>query len=228
MKIAIHQPNYLPWIGFFDKMDVVDRFIILDTVMHSKSGFTNRNKIKTPQGELWLTVPLKNKHIPINKLEVANGLNWQYKHWKSIENYYKKTPYWTTYSDELEKIYKGKWCYLADLNVALILFFKKVLNIQTEVFLGSNFEWEFGSGNLRNMKIVKHFGGNVYVSGDGARAYNDERDFVRNDIKLIYQDFKHPVYPQKWGEFISQLSILDMLFNCGPQTMDIIRNKRDE
>lgn len=228
MKIAIHQPNYLPWIGFFDKMDQVDRFVLLDTVIHSKSGFTNRNKIKTPQGVLWLTVPLKNKHIPINNLEIANQLNWQQRHWKSIENYYKKSPYWTTYSEELEEIYHDKWRYIADLNLVLIHFFKKVLNIKTETFIGSNFDWDFGTGNLRNMKIVKYFSGDIYVSGVGAKAYNVESDFRRNSITLVYQDFKHPVYPQKWGDFVPQLSILDMLFNCGPKTMDIIRSKRDE
>lgn len=228
MKIAIHQPNYLPWIGYFDKMDQVDKFILLDTALYSKSGFINRNKIKTPQGELWLTVPLKNKHQPINEIQIANELNWQQRHWNSIENYYKKSPYWTIYCVGLEQIYKSKWENISNLNISLINYIIKLLNIKTEIILGSDYDWKFGSGNMRNMKIVDYFGGDIYVSGIGAKAYNVESVFTDNNINLVYQDFKHPIYEQKWGEFIPNLSILDMLFNCGPETIDIIRKKRDE
>lgn len=227
MKIAIHQPNYLPWIGYFDKLDQVDKFVLLDTAIHSKSGFINRNKIKTPQGELWLTVPLKNKEMPINELQIANDLNWQSRHWKAIESNYRKSSFWALYSEGFEQIYNEKWNTISLLNLALIMHIKNLLNIKTELLMASDFEWDFGSGNTRNMNIVNYLDGTIYVSGVGARNYNNETEFTENDIKLIYQDFNHPKYEQRFGEFRPNLSIIDMLFNCGPETMEIIRKQRN-
>ena len=228
MKIAIHQPNYLPWIGYFDKLDQVDKFVLLDTAIHSKSEFINRNKIKTPQGSLWLTVPLKNKEKPINELQIASYLNWQSSHWKAIESNYKKSAFWKTYCDGFQKIYGVKWENMATLNNTLIKYIKGLLNIKTEILLESDFQLDFGKGTSRNMNIVNYLGGDIYVSGVGARSYNDESEFNKNDIELVYQDFQHPVYPQRWGNFQPNLSIIDMLFNCGPETMEIIRRQRRE
>lgn len=226
MKIAIHQPNYLPWIGYFDKLDQVDKFVILDTATHSKSGYINRTKIKTPQGNLVLTVPLKNKEIPINELKIQNNAKWYVSHWKAIEANYKKCPYWSTYKDGFEKIYQSSWENIAPLNIALIRHITSLLAIKTQIILESDLQMDFGSKNARNVNIVSHLGGDVYLSGIGARVYNDESAFNDHDIKLIYQDFQHPVYPQRWGNFEPYLSIIDMLFNCGPETMEIIRKQR--
>lgn len=226
MKIAIHQPNYLPWIGYFDKMDQVDTFVILDTANHSKSGYINRTQIKTPQGSLVLTVPLKQKEKPINELEIQNNVNWQIRHWKAIEANYKKCTYWADYKDGFEKIYCKKWDNIASLNIALIQHITMLLNITTELVIESDLQLDFGRNNARNVNIVSHLGGDIYLSGIGARVYNDENAFSNRHIKLVYQDFKHPEYPQRWGNFQYNLSILDMLFNCGPDTMAIIRQQR--
>ena len=227
MKIAIHQPNYLPWIGFFDKLDQVDKFVLLDKALHSKSGFLNRNKIKTPQGIYVLTVPIKNKEIPINELQIASNHNWQYKHWKIIESNYKNCPYWNDYKDGFKQIYQKQWDKIVPLNVALIRHIKTLLNITTELFLESDFHIDFGSKNTRNVNITSHLNGTIYLSGTGARAYNDINEFNDYHIQLIYQDFNHPIYPQRWGDFQSNLSIIDMLFNCGPETINILRNNRN-
>lgn len=226
MKIAIHQPNYLPWIGYFDKLDQVDKFVILDKAVHSKSGFVNRNKIKTPQGSLVLTVPLKNKEKPIYELQIANNNNWQVSHWRAIEANYKKCKYWATYKDGFEQFFRSKWENIAALNIALIKHINALLNISTEILLESDFQMDFGNSNARNVNIVSHLGGDVYLSGIGARVYNDESEFNKHHIKLVYQDFKHPEYPQRWGDFQPNLSIIDMLFNCGPETIEIIRKQR--
>ncbi|MGM9944362.1 MAG: WbqC family protein, partial [Lysinibacillus sp.] len=101
-----------------------------------------------------------------------------------------------------------------------------LLNIPTEIVLESDFQRDFGSKNERNVNIVSHLGGDVYLSGTGARVYNDESQFHERQIQLIYQDFKHPIYPQRWGDFQPNLSIIDMLFHCGPETIDIIRKQR--
>lgn len=226
MKIAIHQPNYLPWIGFFDKLDSVEKFVLLDKASQSKSGYTNRAKIKTPNGPYLLTVPLKNKEQPINELLIAHGKNWSTNHWKAIEANYKKSKFWSLYKDDLQELYHKQWTHIAPLNIALIRHFKSLLTIPTEILLESDFEQNFGSKNERNVNIVSHLGGDIYLSGIGAKAYNDESHFNERQIKLIYQDFKHPIYPQRFGEFQPNLSIIDMLFHCGPETMDIIRKQR--
>ena len=226
MKIAIHQPNYLPWIGFFDKLDQVDRFVLLDKAFHSKSGYLNRNKIKTPQGTLVLTVPLKNKGKPINELQISNDSNWQTRHWKIIEANYKKCPYWSTYKDGFEQLYQREWATIATLNIALIKHINALLTITTELLLESEFQIDFGKGNTRNVNITSHLNGDVYLSGTGARVYNDISEFNDHHIELVYQDFKHPKYPQRWGDFQPNLSIIDMLFNCGPETIEILRKQR--
>ena len=226
LKVAIHQPNYLPWIGFFDKLDQVDKFVLLDKANHSKSGFINRNKIKTPQGSFTLTVPLKNKGVPINQLKIVDNKNWQISHWKTIEAFYQKCPFWNEYKHGFEQIYQQKWQKLAPLNIALIEHIKTLLSITTELMLESDFQIDFGNGNTRNVNITSHLNGDVYLSGTGARVYNDIHEFNANNIELVYQNFIHPEYPQRWGEFQQNLSIIDMLFNCGPETIDIIRKHR--
>lgn len=228
MKIAIHQPNYLPWIGYFDKMDQVDKFVILDKAFNSNSrSYTNRNKVKTPHGSIWLTVPITKKEIPINEIRIDNNQNWKEKHWKIIQSYYKRGKYWNDYKEGFEQIYLTEWEKIADLNIALINHIKDLLNIKTDILLESEFQINFGKGSTRNLNIVKHLNGKTYLSGTGARAYNNEKEFEENNIQLIYQDFKHPYYTQCWGEFISNLSIIDMIFHCGPETIQIIRNQRN-
>ena len=227
MKIAIHQPNYLPWVGFFDKLDQVDYFVLLDTAIHSKSGFVHRNKIKTPTGPFTLTVPLKNKECPINELLIAKETNWNLQHWRAIELNYKKSPYWHLYKDGFENIFHQEWTYLSDLNITLIEHIASLLSINTHLVKESELNMNFGKRNTRNIKIVSYLNGTIYISGEGARTYNDSQLFKENNIELIYQKFIHPNYRQRWGEFISNLSIIDMLFNCGPSTIEIIRKNRN-
>ncbi|TSI08691.1 WbqC family protein [Lysinibacillus sp. BW-2-10] len=227
MKIAIHQPNYLPWIGFFDKLDQVDSFVLLDTARHSKSGFVHRNKIKTPSGPLTLSVPLKNKEYPINELLIAQETNWQHQHWKAIETNYKKSPYWSLYKDGFEQIFQQQWSHLSDLNITIIEHIVSLLNISTKLVKESSLHINFGQRNTRNVNIVSHLKGTTYLSGEGARIYNDPLLFKEHQIELIYQQFNHPRYLQRWGEFIPNLSIIDMLFNCGPSTLELIRSSRN-
>ncbi|WP_169716179.1 WbqC family protein [Ureibacillus manganicus] len=227
MKIAIHQPNYLPWIGFFDKLDQVDRFVLLDKAQFSKGNFINRNKIKSPQGSLFLTVPIKNKLKPINELVIDHQKKWQVQHWKSIEANYKKAPFWSLYHKGFEQIYLQKWDLLAPFNITLIKHICSLLSISTDIFVESDFGIDFGSNNTRNVNIVSHLGGTIYVSGTGAKAYNQPNEYTNNGIELIYQDFKHPFYSQRYGDFESNLSIIDLLFNCGPESINIIRMQRN-
>lgn len=226
MKIAIHQPNYLPWIGFFDKLDQVDIFVLLDTALYSKSGFINRNKIKTPQGDLMLTVPIKTKNKSINETVIDYTSNWQRKHWKSIESNYRNSSFWNKYKDGFEYLYSQKWLTLSELNIAFIQHINYILAINTPTLIVSDFNKDFGVRNERNINIVKHLKGTEYLSGIGARAYNNELEFTKHNIILSYQSFNHPHYPQRFHTFIPNLSIIDMIFNCGPDTLPIIRKQR--
>ena len=136
MIIAAHQPNYIPWLGFFHKMDFVDKFIILDNVQFTKGAFIQRNKIKTANGELMLTIPVKTKMDTLIKdVLINNSLDWQKKHWLSIKYNYKKSPYWNYLSDELEEIYNGDWIKLFDFNMEIIELIRNKLGINTKIII---------------------------------------------------------------------------------------------
>lgn len=226
MKVAIHQPNYIPWIGFFDKLDQVDLFVILDMAHYSKTSFVNRNYIKTPKGAHRLTVPIGKGSQLIHHLRTDETTNWRKRHWKIIENNYRRSPYFEMYHASFKQLYEKKWESLFPFNMALLIQMKQALQIDTKIMIESDFHTDFGKGNTRNVQIVKAVQGSVYLSGVGARAYNEASEFIENGIRLEYQHFTHPIYPQRFGSFIPNLSMMDMLFNCGPDTMEIIRKER--
>lgn len=226
MIVAIHQPNYLPWLGYFYKMSNCDVFVFLDDALHSKSSITNRNKIKTRGGTKLLTVPLSTKEVKINELIICNEQKWPLKHWNIIENAYSQAPYWGEYSIYFNDIYKKmSWSFLSELNVRLISLIKDILGIRTEVITPSELKIENQRGSQRNLSICKYLGADVYLSGEGARSYNDEEAFEREGIKLVYTNFRHPVYQQLWGDFIPNLSIIDLLFNEGEKSLSILKGQ---
>ena len=227
MIIAIHQPNYLPWLGFFYKMANCDVFVFLDDALHSKSSFTNRNKVKTREGIKLLSVPLSTKEVKINELLICNDQKWQLKHWNIIENSYRQAPYWEEYSVYFREILtKKSWTYLSELNMALIWLIKGILGIKTEIITSSMLKIGNHRGSERNLTICKYLDADVYISGEGARNYNDEETFEREGIKLVYTGFQHPVYHQLWGDFVPNLSIIDLLFNEGEKSLPILREQR--
>lgn len=222
MIVAIHQPNYIPWLGFFHKMSNSDLFVLLDDVKHSKSSVTHRNKIKSNEKELLLTVPLQNKEHLINELLIDKPEISLKKHWLSIETNYRKARYWSYLADELSSIYHSEWKYLKDLNVSLIKLFMRKLYIETEILLSSELPEIIGEGSERNLNICKKLGADVYLSGTGAKKYNNEEAFLNSNIKIVYNNFTHPDYPQMGLNFISHLSIIDLIFNCGDESKDIL------
>lgn len=228
MKVAIHQPNYLPWIGFFDKLDQVDIFVLLDTAIYSKTSYVNRNYVKTPAGKHRLTVPIKEKNRPIHQLVIDNATNWKKTHWRVIESNYKKSLYWDNYSEVFRNVYAQNWERLVEFNVALIHVFVVTLGIETKILLESELERDFGTGNARNVEIVNFLKGTSYISGTGAKVYNNQNEFQEQGITLQYQQFQHPIYTQLWGEFIPNLSMIDMLFTCGPEAMNLLRTRREK
>jgi len=214
MRVAIHQPNFLPWIGYFYKMASCDLFIYLDDVQFTKNSYQNRVKIKTPQGGQWLTLPvLQNFGQLTNEVKINNKENWRDKHLRTLEMNYKKTPGFPAVYDLIKRVYEcQEWSVMSDLNIALIEEVATFIGLKTPRIKSSELAVS-GSSTDRLVNLVKKFNGTTYLSGSGGSKYQEEALFTAQGIEVHYSDFIHPVYPQPWGEFIKGASIVDFLFN---------------
>lgn len=230
MIVSIHQPNYLPWIGFFNKISRSDVFVIFDDVQFpigKKGFFGNRNKIKTNNGDMWLTVPVldRSKQKNFNDIKI-NYDGWNRKHVSNIENFYKKTPFFDAYYDDLKNIILKEHDSISDLSTSLIKYLLIQLDINTEVISSSTI---CKDSNLRGTDkifyILEHFPTDKYLTSDGpgSMRYINEEDFKEKNIELVWQKFHHPTYNQRFGEFKSHLSIIDLLFNCGDESRGYIK-----
>jgi hypothetical protein len=225
MIISIHQPNYIPWIGFFYKLLLSDTYIVFDDVQYPRGkDYANRNQIKTNNGKMWLTASVLGKKDlkPWNQVKINNN-GWKEKHLSNIKSFYKKSPYFEKYYPMIEKIYNEEYDLLIDFNLDLIVYFLICLDKNIKVELSSNIKTEL-TGLDKIMYILKNQKATKYISGDGegSKRYIDEQLFKDNNIELIWQNYKHPTYKQLYGKFIPYLSILDLLFNEGPNSKDII------
>ncbi|MCD6542397.1 MAG: WbqC family protein [Thermoplasmata archaeon] len=215
LVLAAHQPNYLPWIGYFHKILKSDIFVILDHVEFSRRGFINRNRVKGPKGVIWLTVPVRVKgRERIMNVKIDNKRDWRRKHHLTLKSFYGKAPYFNDVFPSLEDVYEREWEYLADLNIEIITRIVDLLGIKARFVKSSSLNPQ-GKKMDMIIDICKKMGASIYFSGKGARKYQDEETFERNGIKLVYQDIEVPEYPQRFGEFVPNLSIIDMVFNIG-------------
>lgn len=228
MIVAIHQPNFLPWLGYFYKIAKCDTFVLLDNVQYTKNSFINRNKIKTPEGELWLTVPVKVKGRfgqLIKDVEIDNIVDWRKKHLRTLEMNYKRAKFFEQVFSRLKAVYYvNDWDNLCELNIRLLEEVLSILKLEKKLVRASELNVEGESTRLL-INIVKAVGGNVYLSGFGGAKYQEEELFKQAGIALEYYDFKHPVYPQLWSDFVPNLSVIDLLFNCGSESLNIILRK---
>lgn len=228
-KVAIHQPNFLPWLGYFHKISLADIFVFFDDVQFPRGKtYGNRVKIKTNNGELWITVPVLSKgELPcFNSILINNTAPWQRKILKTIELSYKKAKYFEKYHERFSEIFLSDYERLIDLNIALIQYVVEMLGLNVKLCLSS----EILSGRELNaedkiISILKYLEASVYVSGSGAGSerYIENGRFRLENIKLEWQIFSAPVYEQLWGPFIPGLSIIDLLFNCGDESLVILR-----
>jgi hypothetical protein len=226
MIVGIHQPNFLPWVGYFYKMSRCDTFVVLDDVQFSKGSFQNRNRIKTANGVSWLTVPVltRGRGTQCTDEVLINVVtDWRRKHWNTICQNYGRTPYFSLFADAFSEIYSCEWTKLVDLNEALIRQIFDYLDIYPTIVKSSNLE-TVGHGAERLISICKTLGVDTYLSGFGGQSYQDQQLFDAAGIKLEVYGFRHPVYPQLWGDFIENLSVIDLLFNCGERSREIIRS----
>jgi hypothetical protein len=220
---AGHQPNYLPWLGFFDKMAKSDIFIIEDDFLYEHNGFINRNRIKTMQGAKWLTVPVRHAGYqqPINQIRIANSgePDWANRHWLTLKHNYIKAPYWDKYSGFFEETYSQKWDRLIDLNLHLIKGLMRFLKIEKPLIMSSNLE-TCGKKSDLILAQCKAINADIQLSGAGAKNYIQTNRFEENGIKVVFQDFKYPQYRQLQGNFIPNLSVVDYLFCTGECMLD--------
>ncbi len=226
MRVSIHQPNYLPWIGLFNKIKNSDVFVVFDDVqLPTGKNFETRTSIKSPNGKLDLNIPIfgrGEKPLIKDALIVDNG--WREKHLKSIRFAYSKAPNFYLYEDEIEGLYIQPWNKLLDFNVAAIKLLAKFLEIKTKIILSSQISSENLAGEAKILDICKKLKATEYISGNGkgSMRYVVGDDFKKAGINLIWQDFEPKVYPQLWGEFTPRLSALDLILNCGPESVNLI------
>jgi hypothetical protein len=226
MIVAAHQPQYLPWLGYFDKIDKADIFVLLDTVQFKKNEWQNRNKIKTAQGWQWLTVPVTYKYPQlINEVMINNRVNWQHKHRQALLSNYKKAPYYDDIEDKLRDILSSSWEYISELNIEALKRLVAVLGIDTEIYVASELGAFPEDPDERLVAITKHFDAGMYLAGIGGKGYMNLDTYKKSGVEVIFQDFKHPVYGQLFGEFEPFMSIVDLIFNHGDKSLTILRGK---
>lgn len=226
MIITIHQPQFMPWLGYFDKMDQADLFVFLDNVQFKKNEWQNRNKIKTAQGWQWITVPVRYRFPQkINEVLINNNVNWHRKHLEALATNYSKTPFFRQYIHFFQDFYANKWDKLVDVNVEMIKLLKDLLNIESRTLMASGFIARDRSTD-RLVDICKAIGADTYISGPSGANYIDFERFQAENIHVLFHDFHHPSYPQLYGDFLSHMSVIDILFNCGPESLSIIRRGR--
>jgi hypothetical protein len=230
--VSIHQPNFIPWLGYFYKIYASDEFVILDNVDYqsgNSSSITNRTKIKTNNGELMISVPVKKNEQSklIMDMEIDNRQPWKAKMLKTIQFTYAKAPFFKTIFPEFEQLLNQQWDKLSDLNSTLIIFICGKLNIQTQTIKASEMGLNDEDKNGRIIEICKKLNATVYLSGNGARKYNDEAQYNANHMELRYSEYSPPEYPQLYGDFLKGLSILDVLLNCGwEKTSELITKQQ--
>ena len=225
MIAAVHQPQYLPWLGYFHKIAKCDVFVFLDDVQYKKREFQNRNKIKTASGPLWLTVPVLTKGAysqNINEVKTdTTEHHWENSHWKSIELNYRHSPFFKEHAGFFSELYAKKWDSLMNVSLEIIRYTLKYLAINTPIKMSSEFALSSAS-TQRIIDLCKAIGAGTYLSGAGGKDYMDTSLFAQQNITLEFQQFNHPQYPQQYGAFEPYLSIIDLLFNCGPDSRKIL------
>ena len=223
MLVGIHQLHYLPWLRYIEKITRCDVFVVLDSIQYNKNGWQNRNHIKTPQGAGLLTVPIvAHAGQRLDEVQIDNQRNWAKKHWRSIEQSYAKSPYFTDYAPFLSKVYARSWETLNALNRSMLEFYIEQLGISTRISYSSELDVP-GEATERLVNLIKAVGGTEYYSGAFALdAYLDEKLLTEASISLCLQDWSAPQYPQLYGTFIPDLSVVDVLMNCGPDALKVV------
>lgn len=224
-RVAIMQPTYLPWLGYFGLMKSVDLFILLDSVQFARRSWQQRNQIKTANGPIWLTVPVLSKGKRdqlITEVEIDRSRDFPQSHQKTLELNYKKAPHFDAYAPRLLSLLEDHNHQLIDLTIGVIACLRDALGIATPIRRSSEFDVPGTKAELL-ASLCDQVGATEYISPPGSMDYLEESDaFARRGIPLRYFSFTHPEYPQRFGGFLPYMSVIDLLFNCGPDSLSMI------
>lgn len=222
MNVVILQPSYIPWRGYFDQIHKADVFVFYDDVQYDRRGWRNRNRIKTRDGGLWLTIPVHSRgaqieNIPINEIEIDWQQPWNQQHLKAIQFNYGKTPYFKTYFPWLEEAYHRQPALLADFTIPLTIEMAGKVGIDATRFVRSSELHVTGKKTDRLVEILLKLGAKHYISGPSAKSYIENEKFEQAGITLEYMEYNYPEYPQPYPPFDPFISVLDLLFVTGPE-----------
>lgn len=226
MIVSIHQPNFFPWIGFFDKINRSNHFVFLTSSNRSKGDkYLVRTSILNNSKCQYLSIPLGSREMPINQLMMPDNDQWKVKALNVIRAAYNGTKFYDEVLEDVNLLLSNDSIYFSEYCINIINFLIEKLSIETVIHTDTDFDKNFGTSNERNLAICKEIGADVYLSGNGAKAYNDSHLFKKNSINLVYQNYFQPSYKQKSSLFVPGLSIIDMLFNCGyEETERLLKN----
>ena len=227
MKVAIHQPQYLPWLGYFDKLDSADVFVFLDTVQYIKHEWKNRNRIRTKDGWQWLTVPIINRFPErIDCVQINARTDWQRKHAQALRQHYSRASFWNPLGPELVALLESPWTHLSTLNLAVTDLLCRHLGIKTSCLLASSILTR-DERTDRLIDLCQAVNATTYLAGQSWSSYHmDVSRFAEAGIDVQVQTYRHPEYSQRYQPFVSHLAVIDLLFNCGPESLTILRSGR--
>lgn len=217
--VVVHQPDFIPYLGFFDRLCKAQIYVVLDNVQYVRNtsrAWTSRDKIKTQSGEKWLTISTQKapKDTKIKDILLSTTISWKESHLNLIKENYKNSPYYEEIMPYLRKLYSLECIRMMDFNVESIKLLMQLFDIHTDIVYASDLQ-PIGKNNDLVIDIVKKLDCHKYLSGIGARDYFVQELYDEAGIEVIWQDFTHPVYPQQFEGFIPYLSSIDILFNCG-------------
>ncbi len=226
MIVAVHQPQYLPWLGYFDKINRADIFVLLDNVQFKKNEWQNRNKLKTANGWQWLTVPVMYKFPQlINEVKINNKDKWQHRQRQAIISNYKKASYWYLLEEFFEEIFSSKWQYISQLNIHVVKKLAELLGITTPIYVASELGEFPEEPDDRLIALTKHFDADTYLAGGGGKGYMNMEKYAERGIEVIFQEYKHPVYNQLFGDFKPFMSVVDLIYNHGEKSLKILKGE---
>jgi hypothetical protein len=230
MIVSINQPAYLPWLGYFHRIAVSDAHIVLDRVQFEKNSFTNRNKVRTREGWCWLTVPVKTASkfgdLCIHEIEIANERQWAAKHWQTLRLNYSKAPFFGEHAGFFEGIYERPWVRLADLTREITAYLLEAFGIKTKLYFSSQMNAS-GKKDELVLNLCRELRATTYLSGPLGRNYLREDLFRESHIAVRYDDYHHREYPQVYPGYEPYMAALDLLFNAGPASLEIMLKNQE-
>lgn len=224
MRIAIMQPGYIPWLGFFELMYNCDTFVVFDDVQYTEKDWRNRNRIRTKHGWIWLTVPVltKNKRKQlINETKINYSVNWIKKHLNAVKLNYSKAKYFRDYFFDFKNIIEKKHDLLIDLDLEIISWMSRRMNINKEIVRSSILNID-GRKEEKIIGICNKLGASEIYDSKAASFFLDLEKFSKAGVNIIFQNYLHPVYEQLYKPFLPYMSALDLFFNYGPKSLSVI------